>query len=51
MLMITNDMVSEVLTMRECIEAQEKAFAGLLTGKSIFRPRIDMYVPCDREDG
>ena len=51
MLMITNDMVSEVLTMRECIEAQEIAFAGLLTGKSIFRPRIDMYVPCDREDG
>jgi len=51
MLMVTNDMVKQVLTMRECIEAQEKAFAGLLEGKSIFRPRIDMYVPCDREDG
>jgi alanine dehydrogenase len=51
MLMINNDVVREVLTMRECIEAQETAFAGLLKGESIFRPRIDTYVPCDREDG
>jgi hypothetical protein len=37
--------------MRDCIEAQEKAFAELLTGAAIGRPRIDMYVPCEREDG
>ncbi len=51
MLMINNEVVAQILTMRECIEAQETAFAGLLQGKAIFRPRIDTYVPCDREDG
>lgn len=51
MLMINNEVVAQTLTMRESIEAQEAAFAGLLHGKAIFRPRIDTYVPCDREDG
>ncbi|RPI39068.1 MAG: ornithine cyclodeaminase family protein [Betaproteobacteria bacterium] len=50
MLMINNDVVAQVLTMRECIEVQEAAFAGLLEGKAILRPRIDTYVPCDRDD-
>ncbi|HTE15775.1 MAG TPA: hypothetical protein VK642_11915 [Burkholderiales bacterium] len=51
MLIINNEVVAQVLTMRECIEAQEAAFAGLVKGEAIFRPRIDTYVPCDREDG
>lgn len=51
MLMINNEVVARMLTMRECIEVQEAAFAGLLQGKAIFRPRIDTYVPCDRADG
>src|SRR5262245_172347 len=51
MLMIDNDVVKRVLTMRECLEAQERAFAGTLTGASVSRPRIDMFVPCSREDG
>jgi alanine dehydrogenase len=51
MLLIDNDVVKRVLTMRECIEAQERAFAGTLTGASVSRPRIDMFVPCNREDG
>ncbi|HTJ99472.1 MAG TPA: ornithine cyclodeaminase family protein [Bordetella sp.] len=51
MLLINNEVVEKVLTMRECIEAQERAFAGLLTGAAIGRPRVDMYVPCDRDDG
>jgi alanine dehydrogenase len=51
MLFINNAIVKEVLDMRTCIEAQEEAFARLLTGESVFRPRIDMYVPCDRPDG
>ena len=51
MLMIDNETVKRVLTMRECIEAQERAFAGTLTGASVSRPRIDMFVPCNREDG
>lgn len=51
MLIIGNDEVSRLLTMRECIEAQERAFAGLSTGRAIHRPRVDMYVPCQRDDG
>jgi ornithine cyclodeaminase/alanine dehydrogenase-like protein (mu-crystallin family) len=51
MLMIDNEVVKRVLTMRECIEAQERAFRGTLTGASVSRPRLDMFVPCDREDG
>ena len=51
MLMIGNDVVQQVLNMRECIEAQESAFKGLLTGGAIFRPRINMYAPCERHDG
>ncbi len=51
MLMINNEVVAQTLTMRECIEVQETAFPGQLQGKAIFRPRIDTYVPCDREDG
>lgn len=51
MLMINNEVVAQVLTMRECIEVQEAAFTALTEGKAIFRPRIDTYVPCDRDDG
>jgi alanine dehydrogenase len=51
MLLIDNDVVKRVLTMRECIAAQERAFAGTVTGASVSRPRIDMFVPCEREDG
>jgi ornithine cyclodeaminase/alanine dehydrogenase-like protein (mu-crystallin family) len=49
--MINNEVVAQTLTMRECIAVQETAFAGLLKGEAIFRPRIDTYVPCEREDG
>ena len=50
MLLIDNETVKCVLTTRDCIEAQERAFAGTLTGASVSRPRIDMFVPCDRAD-
>lgn len=51
MLIINNDLVAELLTMEECIEAQEAAFKKLPTGGAIHRPRIDMYFPCQRDDG
>lgn len=50
MLIINNDEVTQLLTMAECIEAQERAFAKLPSGGAIHRPRIDMYFP-GPEDG
>ncbi len=50
MLLIDNEVVAAVLTMKDCIEVQERAFAGVLTGASISRPRIDTLVPCCMED-
>jgi len=50
-LIIDNEMVSRLLTMEEVIAAQEEAFAQLDSGRSIHRPRVDIYVPCQRDDG
>ena len=51
MLLIDNDVVAAVLTTKDCIEVQERAFSGVLTGASVCRPRLDTFVPCEREDG
>ena len=51
MLIIDNATVSQLLTMDDCIRVQEEAFRKLPTGGAIHRPRIDMYFPCEREDG
>jgi alanine dehydrogenase len=51
MLLINNEIVSQLLTMSDCIRVQEEAFSKLPTGGSIHRPRIDMYFPCARDDG
>lgn len=51
MLIINNDEVHKVLSMKECIGIQEVAFRGLEDGTSIHRPRIDMYMPSERTDG
>jgi alanine dehydrogenase len=50
-LIINNDDVAQLLTMQDCIRVQEEAFRKLPSGGAIHRPRIDMYFPCDREDG
>ncbi len=50
-LLINNDLVKRVLTMEDCIRAQEEAFKDLVTGDAVHRPRIDVYVPCEQEDG
>jgi alanine dehydrogenase len=50
MLLIDNQVVADVLSMKDCIAVQERAFAGVLTGASISRPRIDTLVPCSRDD-
>jgi len=51
MLIINNDLVAQVLTMDECIRAQEAAFKKIPTGGAAHRPRVDMYFPCRRDDG
>lgn len=51
MLVIDNELVSRLLDMQSCIDAQERAFMQLDSGRAIHRPRIDMYVPCQRDDG
>jgi alanine dehydrogenase len=51
MLIIGNDIVANVLTMKDCIRVQEEAFKKIPTGGAIHRPRIDMYMPCDLPDG
>jgi alanine dehydrogenase len=50
-LIIDNELVSQVLTMEDCIRVQEEAFRKLPSGGAIHRPRIDMYFPCERADG
>jgi alanine dehydrogenase len=50
-LIIDNDLVSQLLTMDDCIRVQEEAFRKLPGGGAIHRPRIDMYFPCERADG
>ena len=50
MLFIDNETVKQVLSMPECIEAQDIAFRGLPSGASVHRPRIDLYVPTERTD-
>jgi alanine dehydrogenase len=50
-LIINNDDVQKVLTMADCIRVQEDAFRGLPSGRSIHRPRIDLYYPSDQDDG
>ncbi len=50
MLIIANDVVSELLPMAECIRVQEEAFRQLPSGGAIHRPRVDMYVPAGPDD-
>ena len=49
--LIDNDQVKALLTMADCIRVQEEAFKELGTGDAVHRPRIDVYAPCEREDG
>jgi len=51
MLFIHNDVVEEILTMEDCIAAQEQAFRDLAEGRATHRPRSDIYAPCERDDG
>ena len=51
MLFIHNDVSARVLEMADVIAVQEDAFKQAAAGTAVARPRIDVYVPCDRKDG
>ena len=44
-LIINNEMVAEVLTMQDTIDALEKAYADLSKNDAVCRPRIDIQIP------
>jgi ornithine cyclodeaminase/alanine dehydrogenase-like protein (mu-crystallin family) len=51
MLLINNKEVEWLLDMKSCLEALEIAYADLLKGDAVYRPRLDVWVPCERPDG
>ena len=50
MLFIDNEVQRQILTIEDCINAQEIAFKELSTGEATHRPRIDVYSPSERTD-
>lgn len=50
MLLIDNETVAKVLTMAECIDAQDASFRRLANGLAVHRPRIDVYTPASDQD-
>ncbi len=51
MLFIHNDVVAKVLDMEACIACQEAAFLEVSRGRAVVRPRSDLYVPSENDDG
>lgn len=51
MLLINNREVERLLDMRNCLDALEIAYEDLLRGDAVYRPRLDVWVPCERSDG
>src|SRR2546423_10356161 len=51
MLLINNQEVEKLFTMKDCLEALEDGYDDLLKGDAVYRPRLDVWVPCDRPDG
>jgi len=51
MLLINNQEVEQLLDMKSCIEALEIGYEDLLKGDAVYRPRLDVWVPCARPDG
>jgi ornithine cyclodeaminase/alanine dehydrogenase-like protein (mu-crystallin family) len=49
-LILSNDDVEQLLTMRECIDALEDAYAELAEGRGISRLRSDSFAPTSRKD-
>ena len=51
MLLINNQEVEQLFDMKSCLEALEIGYEDLLKGDAVYRPRLDVWVPCERPDG
>lgn len=51
MLLINNQEVEQLFDMKSCLEALEAGYDDLLKGDAVYRPRLDVWVPCERPDG
>jgi alanine dehydrogenase len=51
MLLINNQEVEKLFDMKSCLEALEEAYDDLIKGDAVYRPRVDVWMPCDRPDG
>ncbi len=51
MLLINNKEVEQLLDMKTCLEALETGYDDLLKGDAVYRPRLDVWSPCERPDG
>jgi alanine dehydrogenase len=49
-LILSNDDVEKLLTMRDCIEVMEEAYAELAEGRGVSRTRSDCFTPTTRAD-
>jgi ornithine cyclodeaminase/alanine dehydrogenase-like protein (mu-crystallin family) len=49
-LILSNDDVEKLLTMRECIEVMQEAYVELAEGRGISRTRSDCFTPTTRAD-
>ncbi|HTP90387.1 MAG TPA: ornithine cyclodeaminase family protein [Xanthobacteraceae bacterium] len=49
-LILSNDDVGKLLTMPECIDVLEQAYAELADGRGVSRTRSDCFTPTSRED-
>ena len=51
MLFLNNPDVEKLLDMKTCLEALDVGYGDLVAGNAVHRPRIDVWAPCDRQDG
>ena len=51
MLILTNQEVSELLSMENCLRHLESAYKELSDGEAVNRPRSDLYLPATTSGG
>lgn len=51
MIFVHNDVIRDILSVKEALPVLENAFRQLETGQAMERPRIDMYMPCEQAAG